>query len=98
MILSQCHKPERDLGKIHGYRILIHPVKTTLRHEPARIDDLILVNGDRRSLAMSTPRFDQRVAELAAGLNQERSRAHCWITHFEVEDLRRCRRPPIGPA
>ena len=51
------------------------------------MNHLVLVGRNRRHLAVRAPRFDEGVGELAAGLDEERAGAHCWIADLEVEDL-----------
>ena len=59
---------------------------------PAGEEDLVLVGRDLGTAAVRVPGLDQRVAELAAGLDQERAGAHRRVADLEVEDLR----PGVG--
>ena len=47
---------------------------------------------------MRVPSVNQRVAQLAARLNQEGARAHGWVTDLQVENLLGRRRLAIGTA
>ena len=98
VVLRQRHEPERDLGEVHRHRVPVHAVEAALRDQPAREDHLVLVGRDRGHLAVGVPGLDQRVAELAAGLDQERPRAHRRVADLEVEDLRGPGRPAVGAA
>ena len=65
--------PPKTLGEIDRHRVAIDAIEATLRDEPPGKDHLVLIRRNRRPLAVSLPGFDERVAELAAGLNQKRS-------------------------
>ena len=69
VVLRQCHQPERDLGEVHRHGVAIYAVEAALRDESSREDHLVLVGRDRGQFAIGVPGLDQRVAELAAGLD-----------------------------
>ena len=62
------------------------------------MDHLVLVGRNHRHLAVGAPRIDERVGELAAGLDQEGAGAHGRVADLDVEDLRRGRRPAVLAA
>ncbi len=87
VVPGQRDEPERELGEVHRHGVPVHAVEAALGDEPAREDHLVLVGRDRGHLAVGVPGLDQRVAELAAGLDQERAGAHRRVADLEVEDL-----------
>ena len=95
MVSRQRAQPERHLGKVHGHRVPVDSVQAPLCHKAAGVDHLVLVGRNGRHLAVGTPRFDQGVGELAAGLDEERAGAHRGVADLEVEDLGRGRCPAV---
>ena len=96
MVLGQRHQPQRDLGEIDRHRVPVHAIEAALRDEPPRDDHLVLIGRDGGHLAVGVPGGDQRIAELAAGLDEERRRAHRRIADPDIEDLRGPRRAASG--
>jgi hypothetical protein len=82
---GQGREPQRDLGEVDGDGVAVDAVEAALGDEAAGEDDLVLVGRDRGHLAVRVPRFNQRVAEVAARLDQEGARAHRRVAHLEVE-------------
>ena len=86
--LAQSHQPERELGELHGRRVLIDAIQTLLRDEPARVEVCISVRfDDLRKLALSSPRGDDLARELPTRGHQERTRAHRGIADLQLQDL-----------
>ena len=54
MVLGQRGQPERQLGQIHGHRVLVHAVEAALGDQPAGVEDLVLVGRDARALRLWT--------------------------------------------
>ena len=69
--------------------IAVDAVKAALRYKASGEQHLVLVGWDRRVGVVGVPGVDQRVAELAARLDEERARPHRRVADLEVEDQRR---------
>ena len=88
VIARERRKPEREFCKLDRARVLVDAVEAALRDEAARVQRLVLVLGDLRPrLGPARPGAHQPVAERAAGLDQERARAHRGIADFEREHV-----------
>ena len=87
MVLRQGHEPERELGEVHRLGVAVHAVEAALCDLAAGEDDLALVRRDVGHGIVCLPRLDQRIAELAAGFDEEGTGAHGEITDLEVEEL-----------
>ena len=57
--------------EVNGHRGPVHPVEAALSDKSTRVQDLVLVRGQRGHFPLSVPRLDQSVAKLAAGLDEE---------------------------
>ena len=66
VVLRQRGQPERQLGQIHGHRVLVHPVEAALGDEAAGVEDLVLVGRDARHAVVGVPGLDQQLGQLAA--------------------------------
>ena len=95
MIARERREPQRQLGKIDGARILVDTIEAALRDEAAGVQSssssagmIGRVSGQRTQASTS------RIADRAAGFDQEGARAHRRIADFEIEHLlgRRVRR------
>ena len=98
VVLRQRDEPEGQLGEIHGERVPVHAVEALLGDEAAGEDRFVLVGRNLRAFVVELPGLDQRVAQLAASLHEEGSRAHRRIADLEVEDRFRTRRGVLPSA
>ena len=57
MVLGQRRQPERQLGQVHGHRVLVHAVQAPLGDEPAGVEDFVLIgrNASARYRARARP-------------------------------------------
>ena len=50
VLARQRREPERELGEVHGHRVLVDAVEAALRDEAAGVEHLVLVRRDRRAV------------------------------------------------
>ena len=87
MVLRQGDEPERQLGEVDRLGVAVHAVEAALRDLTAGEDDLVLVRRNLGHGVVRLPGRDQRIAELAAGFDQECAGAHGGVADLEVENL-----------
>ena len=93
MVLRQGDEPERQLGEVDRLGVAVHAVEAALRDLAAGEDDLVLVRRNLGHGVVRLPGRDQRIAELAAGFDQECAGAHGGVADLEVENLLGTERP-----
>ena len=86
VVLRQRGEPERELREVHGHRVLVHAVEAALGDEAAGVETRPRRAGSAAPV-VDVPGLDQLVAELAAGLDQERAGAHRRVADLQIEDL-----------
>ena len=91
MLLGKRRQPKGKLGEIDSHFVLVHTIQTALGYHAAGMEQFFLVRRNRRKGIFAAPGFEQVLAQLTAGLNQEGARAHGGVTDLEIEDLFRCR-------
>src|SRR4051812_767780 len=89
VVACKRRKPQRQFSKISGERILVNAVETTLRHEPLRMQLLVLVGGNVSWLFlwMASPCLYQSCRQHSTSFNQERAGTHGRVADFQVENL-----------
>jgi hypothetical protein len=91
VIFGEGREPERKLGQVDGEGVLVHAVKTSLRHHPAGVQQRVLIRWDRRQLVVRDPRLLRPFAKVAAGFYEERTGTHGGVTDLQAQDLFRRR-------
>ena len=91
VIAGQRRQPQRQLRQFHGARVLVHPIQAVQRHQPPRVQRLILIGRQGRRAAMRLPRFQQGGGQLLADFHQKRPRPHRRIAHLQAQNLLRRR-------
>jgi hypothetical protein len=71
---------------LERHRIAVNAIKTTLRDQPPSQQLFGFVGRQRRTVAVITPGFNQRIAQLPTRFDQERRRPDGQIADFEIED------------
>ena len=93
MVPGQRDEPQREFREIDSRRVAVKAIQATLRDQPPREDDLVLVGGNLWQRVMSMPGLDERVAQLAAGFDKKGARTHGRVADTEVQNLLRARDP-----
>ena len=73
VLAGERHQPQRHLRQVDGDGVAVDAVEAALRHQPAGERHLVLVGWDLGPPAVRVPGGDELVAELAAGLDEERA-------------------------
>ena len=98
VVARERREPQRQLGEIGGERVLVDAIEAALRDQATGVQFLVLVRrNDWLLVRMARPCLDQPRRDRAAGLDQERARAHGRIADLEIENLlrRRVRPEPL---
>ena len=89
MVFGERRQPEGELGKVGGHRVFVDAVEALLGDEPLGEEELVFVGRNGGHAAVALPGHDEMLGELAAGLDEERPRAHGRVTDLEIEELSR---------